>query len=377
MSNFTKHKEFREIGEKIVDFMRYSLSQNANTHVINNLWNNIAIELFNLQYQYILPYKNFCDFRLKDITDVNDWTHIPCLPTTAFKEFDITSLDKEERTAVFYSSGTTSDRSSRHFHNNYSLQIYEESLSLWFRNCLLNNRDERMQLIILTPSSESAPNSSLVHMFSTLKARFGTENSAFFGFVEGENVWKIDYELLFAALRDCEKSASPVIVLGTAFNYVHLVDYIELKRTRFALPDGSVVFETGGYKGRSREIPKNELYKMVSFYLGIDESNIVSEYGMSEISSQAYDRILNREAKDHSRAFKFPPWAKYSIVSPETKEPVNIGEFGILRIYDLANVFSVMAIQTDDIALKLNEGFTIVGRAGQSEPRGCSIMAGF
>ncbi|MGC8744046.1 MAG: hypothetical protein ACP5T0_09225 [Verrucomicrobiia bacterium] len=377
MEDVIKNKEMREVSEKILEFMNLSLSKDANSLEMSRLWNTLAVRLFKLQYNHVKPYKNFCDFRFKNNINITDWSEIPCIPTTAFKEFEITSLDLNERIAVFYSSGTTYEKSSRHFHSEFSLKIYEESLSLWFKYCILNKSDEREQLIMLTPPPESVPHSSLVYMFATLKKKYGKENSAFFGIAETENLWKIDYQLLFSALENCERARSRVIILGTAFNFAHLLEYIEHKKVRFALPEGSIVFETGGYKGRSREIPKNELYKKISNYFGVSELNIVSEYGMSELSSQAYDRFISKNEGVKSRVFRFPPWAKYNIVSPETKRPVNTGESGLLRIYDLANIFSLMAIQTDDIAVRVDDGFMLIGRAGQSEPRGCSIMAEF
>jgi hypothetical protein len=131
------------------------------------------------------------------------------------------------------------------------------------------------------------------------------------------------------------------------------------------------VFETGGYKGRSREIEKSELHRLIARRCGVPASRIVSEYGMSELSSQAYDW---RIGASRERVFHFPPWARAEVISPETGERVGEGEMGLLRVFDLANVCSVMAIQTEDLAVRRGEGFVLVGRAAQSEPRGCSLM---
>lgn len=380
MNEKDKQRDFIEFREKLVRFMNDSISTRDGTGEIisadlDEQWKKLALDLFKLQYRYVQPYRNLCDYKLKSNLELDDWQLIPCVPTTAFKEFEITSLSQEERSAVFYSSGTTYERPSRHFHNEFSIKIYEESLSLWFNRCILKNKDKKFKLIFLTPSYEKAPHSSLVYMFKTLKERFGSEDSAFFGIADAQNIWKIDYDSLILELRNSESADNPIIVFGTAFNYVHLIDYLEDKRIKCNLPKDSLVFETGGYKGRSREIPKNELYIKITDYLGVSDSNIVSEYGMSELSSQAYDRIFNDEPEGE-RIFKFPPWARYSVVSPESKRPVKVGEAGILRIYDLANVCSVMAIQTDDIAIELGNGFALIGRAGEVEQRGCSLMAG-
>jgi hypothetical protein len=161
------------------------------------------------------------------------------------------------------------------------------------------------------------------------------------------------------------------IVCGTAFSFVHLCDCLDEHGLRLDFPQGSRVFETGGYKGRSRTVSKSELHSMISQRLGISESHIVTEYGMSEISSQAYDRIVGGREQ---RIFRFPHWARANVMSIETGEPARDGETGLLRILDLANVGSVCAIQTEDLAVCRGRGFELIGRATDAEARGCSLM---
>src|SRR5438309_1973682 len=112
----------------------------------------------------------------------------------------------------------------------------------------------------------------------------------------------------------------------------------------------SRVMETGGYKGRSRELPKMELHRLISGGLGISPESIVCEYGMSELSSQAYDHIAGLAGVE--RSFQFPPWVRVTMVSPETAQEVGVGETGLIRVVDLANVASVIAVQTEDLAIR-------------------------
>src|ERR1019366_974271 len=149
---------------------------------------------------------------------------------------------------------------------------------------------------------------------------------------------------------------------------------------------GSRVMETGGYKNRSRALPKTELHALITERLGVPRENIICEYGMSELSSQAYDNgargfgreavgdTIPRPAPKPSRLFRFPPWARGQIISPETGGEVAEGETGLIRIFDLANVFSVAAIQTEDLGVRRGDGFELIGRARLAEPRGCSLM---
>jgi hypothetical protein len=176
------------------------------------------------------------------------------------------------------------------------------------------------------------------------------------------------------------------LLLGTAFSFVHLLDCMVEQDLRIGLPPGSLVMETGGYKNRSRVLPKAELHALITERLGVPRENIVCEYGMSELSSQAYDteaRGFGREAPGVNaarpgptapRLFRFPPWSRVQIISPETGREVADGETGLIRVFDLANVFSVAAIQTEDLGIRRGDGFELVGRAQLAEPRGCSLM---
>jgi hypothetical protein len=133
--------------------------------------------------------------------------------------------------------------------------------------------------------------------------------------------------------------------------------------------------ETGGYKGRSREVPKARLRAMITRLLGVPDPNIVAEYGMSELSSQAYDRVAADELQP-SGFFAFPPWARARIISVETGAEVESGRRGLLRVFDLANIWSVMAVQTEDLAVGYPHGFDLLGRAERAAPRGCSLLPG-
>ncbi len=134
--------------------------------------------------------------------------------------------------------------------------------------------------------------------------------------------------------------------------------------------------ETGGYKNRSRSMPKTELHSLITKFLGVPAENIICEYGMSELSSQAYDSIQSSKFKvqNSERQFHFPPWARVQIISPETGREVADGETGLIRIFDLANMFSVAAIQTEDLGIRRGDGFELIGRAQLAKPRGCSLM---
>ena len=392
---------FNEFVPQLRAFMARTQAEPVPQAELDAEFNRLAKALFALQRDAVPIYGEFC--RKRKVSAVEDWRDIPALPTTAFKEYDVTSLPPAERTHVFHSSGTTQHRPSRHFHNAQSLAVYEESLRPWFRRHFLGppsvigngggwpdgshgtNRTNRTnetngtirnpqsairnpQLIILTPPPDEAPHSSLAHMFGTVRPEFG--GALFTGRVNGEGAWALDLEPTMAALREAQSAGQPVALLGTAASFVLLLDHCRAGRTCCPLPAGSRALETGGYKGRGRAATKSELRQMMTRWLGIPESHILGEYGMSELSSQAYDRVL----PETDGGFRFPPWARAQIISPETGREAADGETGMVRVFDLANVRSALAVQTEDLAVRRGEGFELTGRAAGSAARGCSLL---
>lgn len=358
----------------------------------------LARELFALQFSHVTPYRRLCEAHRMAPDSLNDWRQIPAVPTTAFKELELTSLAPAERTTVFHSSGTTEHRPSRHFHHQDSLAVYEASLLPWFARHLMPDMlglvclqraagpseysngalgQTRPIFLCLAPPPAQAPHSSLVHMFATVSHAFGAPNSRFLATVGADNSWSLDFTATLTVLRQAEQSSEPLVLLGTAFMFVHLLDELAQRGLRIVLPAGSRVMETGGYKGRSRELPKAELHALITPRLGVPPEFIVCEYGMSELSSQAYDRVVGSASihSPQSSIFAFPPWCRALVVSPETGREVAEGETGLLRLFDLANVRSVMAIQTEDLAVRRGDRFELLGRAAQAEARGCSLLA--
>jgi hypothetical protein len=215
-------------------------------------------------------------------------------------------------------------------------------------------------------------------MFGTVLRTWGAKDSVFVGRVGGAGDWLVDSAAAGEALARGERAGRAVCLVGTAFGFVHLLDSLQARGQRFVLPAGSRVLETGGYKGRSRNVPKADLHGLIGAVLGIAPTQIIGEYGMSELSSQAYDgvaRCLAGGGALRQRVFRFPPWARGIVVSPEDGAEVAEGETGLLRVVDLANVRSVMAIQTEDLAVRRGGGFALVGRAAGAEVRGCSLRA--
>ena len=314
-------------------------------------FNRLALELFALQFKHNAAYRKICEARLPrrsvakagDLTPrvVEHWAQIPAVPTSAFKELDLTCLAPGERATVFHSSGTTEQKPSRHFHSPESLKVYETSLLPWFlENVLPGFRFpiSDFRLICLTPPPAQAPHSSLVHMFETIQQQFGgasvpASRAGFVGKLATDGSWTLNFDATLAALNSSLVTRHPSLLLGTAFSFVHLLDFLTEKNLRFDLPAGSRVMETGGYKGRSRILTKTELHQLITEMLGVPPSHIICEYGMSELSSQAYEGVAGdgwrvtgkdntpRHSSLDTRHFSFPPGrgCKSSRRKPDTK----------------------------------------------------------
>ena len=203
-------------------------------------FNDLAMSLFGLQFAFNQPYRQFCELRGVLPDQIIHWKQIPAISASAFKELDLTSLAPGERTTVFHSSGSTERKPSRHYHDAGSLSVYESSLLPWFEAHFgFAEPPSQIRMMILTPTPEQAPNSSLVHMFETVRREFGDPQSLFTGQVDASGAWVLDAAETQAELARAAGTNQPLAVLGTAFNFVHLLDHFAQGWVRFQLPSGS------------------------------------------------------------------------------------------------------------------------------------------
>jgi hypothetical protein len=324
----------------------------------------LALAVFAHQFARNRPYRLFCERRGASPATVKHWTEVPAVPTDAFKAAPLVCADPAGVGTVFRTSGTTAGPERRGEHWLPELALYDAALREGFAAHLLPEGG-RMRMLSLIRPPEEVPDSSLSHMVSEVMRELGAEGSAYFVGEAG-----IDPPGFGAALRRAAADGAPVCILGTSFAFVHWLDAAAESGDRFALPAGSRVMDTGGFKGRSREVAREELYAAVGNRLGIGTEWCVNEYGMTEMSSQFYDAVAGVPGP---RLHAGPPWVRSRAVDPETLEPVPDGETGVLRHWDLANLHSVMAVQTADLGFVAPGGIRVLGRAQGAEARGCSL----
>lgn len=319
-------------------------------------FNACALDVYRFQREHNQPYANFCEGRGVS-AGLENWTQIPAVPQSAFKQFPLRAFPENETVKTFRTSGTTGEGfGSHHF---CSLRLYEEAVAHGWQRLLLPKRP----FYFLSHAPADTPFSSLGHMFGVLADRLaGTGGAAFFISSEGDfNLGKLE-----ALLHVSQRNRKPVALLGTALAFLNLFE--RLGQRTYTLPVGSLALETGGYKGTGRSLAKAELYALFTKYLNLLPNAVINEYGMTELSSQFYTRGLN-----HPHAG--PPWTRALVIDPETNEEVAIGGTGVLRIFDLANLGSVIALQTQDLAIRRENGFELIGRDPAAFPRGCSRSA--
>jgi hypothetical protein len=328
---------------------------------------SLALPLFAHQFAHCPPYRHFCERRGRTPATVRSWREIPPVPTGAFKEVALRSFPEADAVHTFRTSGTST--SARGELQLDTLTLYETSLLGSFCRFLLpdlsTDRSEAL-VLVLAPSPAEARDSSLSHMFGVAIREVGAQGSGFF--VERGELRVDD---LLRAFEAAAKAPEPLLLCGTAFAFVHLLDALEGRDARIELPPGTRLMETGGFKGRSRALHRTELYLGLEEWLGTPVERMVNQYGMTELGSQFHDTVLVEP--ETPRRKLGPPWTRVRIVDPVSFADVPAGEQGTVVVYDLANTGSVLAIQTADVGHRVEDGFEVLGREPGAEERGCSI----
>lgn len=331
-------------------------------------FNALALGLFAFQYGHNVPYRQYCDYRRRKPDCVRHWTEIPAVPIGAFKEAVLATEPVETAAALFTSSGTTRpDQRSRQYHPD--LAVYDASARVNFAAHVLPG-SAVLPMLVLHPPPTELPNSSLAHYLGLMLDRYGAPGSGYFVGADGLHV-----DDLYSVLHAATDAGQPVALLGTTFAYVHLLDHMLADGRTISLPAGSRLFDTGGVKGRSREIGRDELTRVVEERLRVPAPFQINMYGLTELSTQFLDTVLRDHLRDAGlpRHKVAPPWARTRLLDPQTLDPVPDGTEGVLCHTDLANRASVCTVLTEDIGIAREGGFEILGRMHGTQARGCSI----
>ena len=306
----------------------------------------VALAVFKHQFQTNRVYRSFCDLINVHPSDVQKVSDIPFLPIQFFKSRKVLA-SREEVQEIFTSSGTTGSRTSKHFVTD--IKLYKESYRKGFHHFYGNI--EAYTVLALLPNYLERKGSSLVYMVEDFIARSKHVESGFYL----DNV-----EELTKMLIKLDKSGQKTLLIGVSFA---LLDLIE--KQQFNLKN-TIVMETGGMKGRRKELVREELHAILQEGFGVNE--IHSEYGMTELLSQGYSQGKG--------IFKTPPWMR--VLTRDTEDALSIqspGKNGGMNVIDLANYNSCSFIATQDLGKVHKDGtFEIIGRFDNSDIRGCNLM---
>jgi hypothetical protein len=330
----------------------------------------LAMRVFAHQFTHNHAYAAYCRRRRATPADVTHWSMIPVVPTAAFRALPLVAGAARDAQAVFRTSGTTAGRARRGSRYMLDLALYHAAALSFFRVCVLPDA-AALPFYSLVPPAAELPDSSLAHMITLVCERFGAPGSACFASVErGLHVSE-----LLAALEAAQSAGTAVCLLGTSTSFVLLLEHLERSGRRCALPPGSRLMDTGGYKGVGREVEPAALRAWYHDRLGLDADHCVNEYGMTELCSQFYDVMLRERVLGTRRAPRkvAPRWVRSRVVDPVTLAPLAPGAVGILQHFDLASMDAVLAVQTEDLARSVADGFELLGRVTGAPPRGCSI----
>jgi phenylacetate-coenzyme A ligase PaaK-like adenylate-forming protein len=321
-------------------------SQDIFTISSQKQFEKIALKVFRFQYENNLVYREFCDFLNTDIQKVKSLQQIPFLPIQFFKSHNVVS-NSDAVQETFTSSGTTGMITSKHLVT--EIFLYEQSYRLAFSEFYGNIED--YAILALLPSYLERSGSSLIYMVKDLIELSNNEHSGFY---------LHNYDELMAKLVELDNSGQNVILIGVTYA---LLDLIE--KQNFQLKN-TIIMETGGMKGKRKEIIREELHDMLSKGFGV--SGIHSEYGMTELLSQAYSL--------GNGIFECPAWMQILVRDTEDALAyVDYGKTGGVNVIDLANINSCSFIATQDLGKKYStNSFEILGRFDNSDIRGCNLM---
>lgn len=290
---------------------------------------------------------------------------LPAVASDVFRLARVAAHAESDDVARFQTSGTTGGAGVHAFR---TLDTYRELSVAWGRRALLGARDAVTVLALATPF-EPARRSSLGFMMQAFIDSFDAHAE------DGARWLLSDSGLDLAALERGVAAArerrEPVLLLATSFALVWLLE--ALGEQRVPLPPDSVVMHTGGFKGKSREVPAPELVRDVCRALALTPAQLIGEYGMTELSSQLYDRGFVLDAEGPGSVFIAPPWLELLVVDPITFRAVPDGEIGLARFVDLCNIDSALVVQTQDRIRRVPGGIELYGRQPGSVLRGCSL----
>lgn len=354
--------------ERVLSFARVQYGSLDRPHFDGDSFESLALDIARFQCELSPGFARSIARGRGQLRQLQD---IPLIPTDAFRLTRVAVHPKDLDEIVFQTSGTTAAETG---HHPFRTLETKSQLAILQAERALFSQNPRSVIVALFPPPDEAGASSLGHLMTTLMERFDgralsvdpdgvsfdlREPGRFLCPARG-----IDVEGFKRAARIALHRSDPLLILTTSFALLAMLEAMDGEE--FRVPARTTVMLTGGFKGRNTHLSESQLRKKTARAFSIPESQIIGEYGMTELSSQLFE-------EGTAGLYHAPPWLRVTPVAPHDFQPVAAGEAGLAHFIDLANVDSCLSIVTQDLVRRVGDNIELVGRSPQATPRGCSL----
>lgn len=344
----TIHQEKKALSSRIQSFIHDASADEFDA---------VARALFTFQYTHIEPLRNYCaslGITPENLETIGD---IPAIGLNVFKETSFFAGSEPSR--VFHTSGTSGKGRGSSCFDDEDLELMRTSILCNCRQQLFSD-GLKTRFLMLVPSPLEAKDMIMAYGMNCIATQWGFE-PPFFAVHQGGFLGREAVSYIQQAIAD----QVPLTIVGGSFGFVNFIDGMQDTLPHLPLPPGSRLLDAGGFKGRSRELNRDDFTELTSHYFNVPRSSCFNLYGLTELASQFYSRAGQVKQPPH--------WTKVRVCNPMTMQDVPEQEQGVAVLYDLANIARPFVILTDDLAVSHKEGFELLGRASGSVPRGCSL----
>lgn len=344
----------KQLDQDILEFVHRGLENRD-----EDKFNELSLREFELQYNTIEPYRDYCIRRKVSPETVTHWEEIPAVPSLAFKKLLLASFPVEKAEQMCLTSGTTDHPNrGRIYRDKGGVKLINEANGLLTKSYLFPDV-EQIKILLMVPSPKMVPGMGMSMGLEQVRLKFGTPDSAYLLSPIG-----LDIKTLLRSLKQSEDSGIPIALIGATSGFVYFFNACEKENIRFKLPKGSRICDAGGYMGQFGECLKEEYFKKCYKIMGVDENFCVNVLGKAECSTHYFDNVLKNylSGVKKGRHKESPPWTRTMVIDRNEFKRLPKGELGLLRHYDLTNRAMVFAVQTDGLGFETEDGFEIIGR---------------
>ena len=323
-------------------------------------FNELALRAFELQYRTDEAYRKYCARTRISPESISRWHEIPAVASFAFKKTLASAFPEQKAEELYFGSGVAELRRKRGpFFPDRDIRMLAAGANRLLQKAYVFPDIDTIKMLFMVPTPLMAPGMVMASGLERIRQRFGTGDSRFLISFRG-----LDLRGLISALRQSEKADQPLALLGATWGFDYFFDACRKAGTRFRLPEGSRIVESGGYAGRYTKCTKEEFFGKCAELLGIGEDACINALWLCESSTVYFDNVLRNSLAGikRERCKEVPPWTRTIAVDPLEFRRLPKGERGLLRHYDLTNRAMAIAVQTGTMGYETEDGFEVAGK---------------